>query len=498
MVKDLREFISKLEEEDQLKSVDSEVSPDLEASAHVIKSLENRGPALMFENIRGFKDGYRLASGLYSGPGLLYLDYSNPKNRPWTRTAIALGMDTPIFYEEFIDELNNRYFNPTIKPIQISEGPCKEKVKQKREAKLSEFPIPKPTKWDGGNYINAGCVITKDPESGKVHIGKYNCMVKGDRDLVINAPPGSELANLLSKHNTLPINISIGGPPSLLPSLYTTIPPIPGISELEYASSIAKEPVSLNKGEINEELIVPATSEVVIEGEVNNNKRTEEGPYLNFYQYIPSGRHPTVSVRAITHREDPIIPFFVESARHNDSLVLTSLLHSAELVRILRPRFQISWLMCPQEAGMSTCIVSTKNRYPGYLWFIAYHLFTSSRWFDKVIFVENTVLPEDSMAYWNHWLTKADPSRSWYRDEEGWPRPLSARYPVDPKKGTSRIYIDATWNPRWPEHWKAEMASFENCYPEEIQNKVLERWKNGEYGYKVEPYVRRAKELPLR
>jgi 4-hydroxy-3-polyprenylbenzoate decarboxylase len=75
--KDLRDFISKLEELGELKRISEEVDPHLEMTEICERVLRRQGPALLFENPKG-----------YSVPVLANL-FGTPK-----RVALGMGQDS--------------------------------------------------------------------------------------------------------------------------------------------------------------------------------------------------------------------------------------------------------------------------------------------------------------------------------------------------------------------------------------------------------------------
>jgi 4-hydroxy-3-polyprenylbenzoate decarboxylase len=89
---DLREWIVRLDKEGELRRITAEVDWDRELGAIARRVLEKRGPALLFENIKGYKTGRctrLLVSGLGS-VGRLALALGFPKdisNPSWSSTS---------------------------------------------------------------------------------------------------------------------------------------------------------------------------------------------------------------------------------------------------------------------------------------------------------------------------------------------------------------------------------------------------------------------------
>jgi len=161
--KDLREFIETLEKSGDLHRIKKEIDWNLEAGAITRKGCEEVGPAILFEKIKDYPEGYRvLANPLAS----------------FRRLAIALDMPPDSTYTEIL----NRYAEGRknlIKPILVSDGPCKEEIHIGDDVDLYKLPALIIHGGDGGRYLCTWHVtITKDPDSGWVNWGMYRAMIQ--------------------------------------------------------------------------------------------------------------------------------------------------------------------------------------------------------------------------------------------------------------------------------------------------------------------------------
>jgi len=148
-MKDIRDFIARCEEEEMLHRIKAEVDWDLELS-HIAKlNEERRGPALLFENVKG-----------YTSPVLTSACTTTE------RLALIMGMDRKSTLVDIMREWVNKGGNK-IPPKWVESGPCKENVMKGNEVDLTKFPAPKFYPLDGGRYFGtAHFVITKDPDTG--------------------------------------------------------------------------------------------------------------------------------------------------------------------------------------------------------------------------------------------------------------------------------------------------------------------------------------------
>jgi 4-hydroxy-3-polyprenylbenzoate decarboxylase len=478
--------MEKLESLDELKSVDAPVHWDLEAAAMTAKFNETGGQAIHFKNIKSFDDGYSLAGGLYSGPGLLYPQ----KRKPWTKLAIGLELGEDISWEDFVSNVMEMMGTP-IRPMQITTGTCKEVVRMGADVDVFELPVPRIHQHDGGRYGSLSTVIVRDPETEESHWGNYRWMAISKDTLAANFPVGSPIATIYAKYETkgesMPFAICIGSNPAMaFVSQYKAFCRVGSIDAIGMAGGLAREPLELVKAETSD-LLVPADDEIIIEGEVPPGERVAEGPFPNLIRYEAESQQPVYKIKAITHRKNPVFPFSVDAARFSDSLTLTGLLHSIEITRLLRGiGVPVRWAFCPVEARLGMCVMATMVPYKGYLWQVSQYVFSWCNWFDRILFVDYELNPDEHIQMYNDMINKASPLKSWERTEIDAPVHFACKYPT-PEGVTSRMYINATWDPGWPKEWLALKTTFEENFPKEIQQRVLEKWPR--LGFKQEPEV---------
>lgn len=489
--------MKKLADLDELKTINDEMSWDLQAPAVCGAFNEGAGHAVHFKKIRDYPENCSLVGGLYSGAGLIYWR----KRKPWRRIAIALGLDPDIRYEDFVKEMLDRRMAP-ISAMTVRTAPCKEVIQKGKDVDLFKLPIPRIHEPDGGRYGNRHTIIVRDPETNFTHYGSYRWMAYDKDTAVGNFPPDSTLMRIYKKYEainkSMPFSIAIGGNPAIPIAQMMTSPwnnwlVEPGRNEIEIAAGMCKEPIELIKSETND-LLVPADSEVVIEGVVPTRARMNEGPFPGLVQYESVSAQPIYKITTITSRKNIIFPFVVEGAVYNDTINLLTMMHSVEaslLCKLFLAPFK--WALILPETKMSTCVISTKVPYNGYQWQLANWMFTNSRWFDKIIFVDDDKEVEDPyIGTWilNDMLAKANPNTQWVVYDSDAPPTKVAKY--GSRKVGSRMFAMANWPLEWPPEWRATRISFETCFPKDIQEKVVQRWK--ELGYKGEPFVIRSQE----
>jgi 4-hydroxy-3-polyprenylbenzoate decarboxylase len=296
MAKDLRTWMEKLEAEGELKRIGAEVDWDAEVAEIQRKALEERGPALLFDNIKGYKNTW--CRKLFMG-GLIKASYVS--------LMLGLPKDTP---RRDVLELLRKRFKEPVEPKPVNGGPVKENIIKGNDIDLFQLPVPRWHPLDGGRYINTWCgVVTRDPDDGKHNVGQYRGMIIAKDKISVFLVPAQGWGAHFSKYQQLgkpmPVALVFGWDPSLG---FAGGLPLSNISEYEAMGAIMQEPVPLCRCETSD-LQVPASAEIVVEGTISPDPSTYEmeGPFgeANGYYSRPEKR-PVIKVDCITFRNDPI------------------------------------------------------------------------------------------------------------------------------------------------------------------------------------------------
>jgi 4-hydroxy-3-polyprenylbenzoate decarboxylase len=261
------------------------------------------------------------------------------------------------------------------------------------------------------------------------------------------------------------------------------------VNEAEVAGGLRKEPVALVKCETND-LYVPASSEIVIEGRVFPNQRCEEGPHGEYTGYRVSERSNRerllVRVEAITFRNNPVLPMSCMGMPVDDSHSTASLTQSAALLQEVRSRgVTVKGLFVPPWGPWGGVIVSLKKPHAPILHQIASTIWAHpvGRAVHYVIFLEETADPYDPASVLHEIFYRCHPIRGLKKIEDataGALDPCLTAHERHYKMGASAI-IDCTAPVDWP--FPPIESRFTNplLYPKEIQERVLSRWQ--EFGF---------------
>jgi len=286
---DLRQFIHFLEKEGELIRISTPVEPKFEIGAINRLLVENKGPAVLFERVKGAPAP--VATFLFGSQRRIDIAFGTENQEQTVRKYLeALESDWP-------------------EPVVVDSGPCKENII--RDPDLTK-DIPNIT-WgelDGGPYVTLPLLVTKDVGKGKRNVGIYRVMIHGPKEAGILIVPTQHIGRMYTEYERVdePMEVAIflGGDPLLY--VLGAAPLRYGDDEFSLLNAIRSEPVQLVKCE-TVDLEVPATAEVVIEGVVLPKVRKPEGPFGEYTGYYGKrGERPVFQVKCITHRDSYIWP----------------------------------------------------------------------------------------------------------------------------------------------------------------------------------------------
>ncbi|WP_435547454.1 UbiD family decarboxylase [Desulfobacterium sp. N47] len=298
---DTRELVQVLKDHNELVEVNEEVDWNYEIPAMELLSGRVNGPAFLFNNIKGIKQGEgRVLAGHFSGSYRL----------PHRRQAMLVGLDPDITSVDYSQELAKRMSSP-IRPIEVASGSCKEVVVEGKDVNLFNFPFTFHAIGDGGRYCFQQQTIIKDPDSDWMNVGHYCMEIFSKRRAAITPYAESNFRLIYhskyeARNQPMPIALVIGGDPVCY--LVATAPLPPGVSEYDAAGGVRGTPLELVKCETSD-LLVPANAEMVIEGEVRPYETLPEGPKPESFGFSAGPRQEYIAVRinCITHRKNPVL-----------------------------------------------------------------------------------------------------------------------------------------------------------------------------------------------
>lgn len=346
--KELREFMDFLMARGELETVEREVDRKYEIALVSQKSSEVNGPALLFENVKGYN--IPVVTGIFGTKERCYLSLE------------STAKDWPKKFDKAIK-------NPIPCKI-VKDGPCKEIIETGKEVNLNKFPILWQLEKDKGYYLTATNLIIKDPDTGKRNNSIHRMYVAGKDRLVPQIGAPMHLWPIMKKYwdrgKPAPVAVAVGVEPVTLEAAATKVPY--DVDELELAGALRGEPVEMVKCEtIDAE--VPATSELVLEGEFPPGERAHEAPFAEFTGYYGEETYsPAFHVKAITHRKDMIYQGLIVGFPPDEGILMSCVEGEAlaySVVKKIVPEEDIRGINSPVSSVTFKVIVSFNKTVPG-------------------------------------------------------------------------------------------------------------------------------------
>ncbi len=391
--KDLREHIKALEANNKLVRIKREINKDTELMPLVrwqFRGLpEEERKAFLFENVVDVK-GKR-----YSIPVLVASHAASSE-------VYAIGMMCKP--DEIMEKRAQAQLNP-IEPKIVKDGPVHEEVYMGdnllEHGGLEELPVPISTPgFDNAPYFTCANWISKDPETGIRNMGNYRGMIKSKTRTGISSQPGQDLRRnweMCRQHGkSLQAAIVIGASPAIGYMATTKLPY--GFDELAVAGGIAGEPIELVKCK-TVDIEVPATAEIVIEGELPTDFMEREAPFGEYTGYMGVGMtSPYFNVTCITHRKNPIYNAFISQFTPSESSKLRHMGDESTLYKFLRydcglPVLDVA--LHESCGSIQYCVIKLKKSHPAQIWQALNGAVTFLPWRKIVIAVDEDINPRD-------------------------------------------------------------------------------------------------------
>jgi 2,5-furandicarboxylate decarboxylase 1 len=340
MRKNFRDFLRDLETAGELQRIRKPVDV-----RDVSALLGHSARPTLFENLKDYP-GWRLAGALISSR---------------QRLALAMGCS--------VNEIATRFergFDRLVDPVMVKEAPCQQIVLQGADVDLTAIPYPLLHVLDGGAYLSATFVVSKDAEYGR-NVGTYRLMYRTPTETGIDLVTASDLRvyyqRKFERGEPLEIAVAIGlHPCEMLASSYKA--PI-HLDEYRLAGGLHGAPVPIVKCK-TVDLEVPADAELVLEGELLPTGWTaDEGPFGEFSQMSGDVKwNPIFRAKCITHRRDPI--FYLAQMPGEGGVWLTApVVETAGLRALRNASVQPVAIRAPVGGcGYWTLVASIKKR-PG-------------------------------------------------------------------------------------------------------------------------------------
>ena len=310
-----RAALDRMAERGRLHTYTAAVDPHLEA-AGIMKKLDG-GPALLFSSVNGHD--MPVVGNLLSCQA---------------NVEAAFGIDF-----RGVRQFIGRALGEPKPPVLVEKAPAQEHVHTKNIDLGRMLPALQHTAADAGRYVTAGIVIVKDPDTGTYNASYHRLMLAGPDRMAIKLDFGRHLrlAWERAKKNgqPLPIVVCIGADLALHYTAATMGSQMPEhADELAVAGGLCGRPLPVVKA-VTQDLLVPAETEIVLEGVMTIDETVLEGPFGEFVGYLaPADQAPVFEVTAVTHRSKPI--YHAINGYGRETVVLRKYVLEASLLKVLQ------------------------------------------------------------------------------------------------------------------------------------------------------------------
>jgi 4-hydroxy-3-polyprenylbenzoate decarboxylase len=484
---DLRDFVAQLESRGELRRIARPVSPRLEMTEVADRVLRAQGPALLFE--QPAQDGrtydFPVLANLFGTPKRVAMGMGEESvaalREIGTLLAYLKEPEPPKGLKDAWDKLPVLRQVLNMAPREVSRAPCQQQVLEGDAVDLGRLPVQ--TCWPGdvAPLITWGLVVTRGPAKTRQNLGIYRQQVIG-RDRTIMrwlAHRGGALdfrEHAAARPGTpFPIAVVLGCDPATILGAVTPVPD--SLSEYQFAGLLRGAKTELVRC-IGNELRVPATAEIVLEGSIrpdpdgtatrahaarlgckgeppasalNGWEMALEGPYGDHTGYYnEQDWFPVFAIDRITMRDRAIYHSTYTGKPPDEPAILGVALNEV-FVPILRKQFPeiVDFYLPPEGCSYRMAVVSMRKQYPGHAKRVMFGIWSFLRQFmytKFIVVVDDDVDPRDWKDVIWAITTRVDPIRD---------TTLVDRTPIDyldfasPVSGLgSKMGLDAT--NKWP------------------------------------------------
>jgi len=418
----LTDFADFLRESGQLISVPQPVSPRLQITALCHRSLTERGPALLFENVEGHD--MPVMGNLFGEEGRI-LAALEMESRQELR---ALGHDLALLRRpnlpdslgSALDAIPGFARLAHVTPVRKERAPWQDNVMEGADVDLGRLPIT--TCWpdDAGPLITWGLVITRGPNKPRVNLAVYRQQLIGPNKLIMRwlehrggAQDFREFQQA-SPGQPFPVAVVIGADPATLLAAATPIPDT--MSEYQFSgllrgrrSRVCESPAT--------GLPIPCSAEIVLEGHVLPGEEATEGPFADHTGYYNArADFPVFTVERVSHRDAPFyLTTFMGMPGEDEPSIMANALNEL-FIPLLQEQFPeiVDFYLPPEACSYRVAIVSIRKQYAGHARRIMFGIWSFLRQFTytkTIIVIDDDIDARDwKQVIWAI-STRADPVR---------------------------------------------------------------------------------------
>lgn len=419
--RDLRDFIADLERRGELKRISASVDPKLEITEICDRVLRRGGPALLFENPKGY--GFPVLGNLFGTE---------------KRVALGMGQEDVTALRE-VGELLAYLRQPeppkglrdawekapilkqvlNMGPKLVNNAPCQVHVHSGDDVDLHRLPIQTCWPEDVGPLITWPLVVTRGPHKERQNLGIYRLQLIGRNKLIMrwlsHRGGALDFQEFKQAHpgEKFPVSVVLGADPATILGAVTPVPDT--LSEYAFAGLLRGGKTELVKC-LSNDLQVPASAEFILEGYIDPEETAPEGPFgdhTGYYNEVEC--FPVFTVTHITHREAPIYHSTYTGRPPDEPAILGAALNEV-FVPILQKQFPeiVDFYLPPEGCSYRMAVVTMKKQYPGHAKRVMFGVWSFLRQFmytKFVIVTDDDVNARDWKDVIWAMTTRMDPAR---------------------------------------------------------------------------------------
>ena len=477
----LRDFIQQLEKLGELKRITQPVDPVLEMTEICDRTLRAQGPALLFENPVGHT--VPVLANLFGTPKRVALGMGADSVEALREIGKLLAMlkepEPPKGFKDALDKLPVFKQVMNMPPKVLKKADCQQEQFVGDEVDLSQYPVQTCWPGDAGPLVTWPLVVTRGPNKSRQNLGIYRMQVIGKNKLImrwLSHRGGALDFREFQQQNPgqpYPVAVALGADPATILGAVTPVPDT--LSEYAFAGLLRGEKTQVVKC-IDNDLQVPASAEIILEGFLYPDEMADEGPFGDHTGYYNEvDQFPVFTVERITQRKNPIY-HSTYTGRPPDEPAILGVALNEVFVPILQKQFPeiVDFYLPPEGCSYRMAIVTMKKQYPGHAKRVMMGVWSFLRQFMYTKFV--VVTDDDVNARdWQDviWAitTRTDPARDITLVEN---TPIDYLDFASPVSGLgSKMGLDATnkWEGETHREWGTPIEM-----TDEVKHRVDELW----------------------
>ncbi|MDM7861366.1 4-hydroxy-3-polyprenylbenzoate decarboxylase [Alteromonas sp. ASW11-36] len=371
--KDLRDFIAQLEQRGELRRVSMPIDTDLEMTEIADRTLRAGGPAILFENPKG--SDIPVLANLFGTPERVALGMGQTSVEALREVGKLLAYlkepEPPKGIKDLWEKL------PVFKQVLnmpakvLKKAPCQQHVISGDDVDLSKLPIQRCWPGDAAPLITWGLTVTRGPHKRRQNLGIYRQQVIAKNKVIMRwlSHRGGALDYRewcqQNPDKPYPVSVALGADPATILGAVTPVPDT--LSEYAFAGLLRGDKTEVVKS-VSNDLQVPASAEIVLEGYLQPGETAPEGPYGDHTGYYNEvDEFPVFTVTHITHRENPIY-HSTYTGRPPDEPAILGVALNEVFVPILQKQFPeiVDFYLPPEGCSYRMAVVTMKKQYPGH------------------------------------------------------------------------------------------------------------------------------------